>query len=137
MREQRLLERIGAWQAHPERRAREDPQRTIDSVMAHLQRMLNTWQGNVPIGEDYGVPDFTNLVQISADNVREFERSLKHTIQKYEPRLTAIRVRFVPSEENVLSLRFQITGRLAGKGTRESVQFESVVSADGKFSVKR
>ena len=29
------------------------------SIVAHLQRILNTRQGSVPIDTEFGVPDFT------------------------------------------------------------------------------
>ncbi len=137
MQEDRLLKRISAWEKEPDRRARQDPKRTIDSVLGHLQQILNTRQGSVPIGEDFGVPDFTDLVQTYPDGVRDFERSIKHTIQKYEPRLKAVRVRFVPVEDDVLSVRFQISGRLATEDDKEPVIFQSVVGSDGKISIRR
>lgn len=137
MREDRLLQRIRAWQEEPKRRERQDPKRVLDSVLNHIQRILNTRQGNVPIGSDYGVPDFTDLVQVYPDGVRDFERSIKQTIQKYEPRLTGVRVRFVPPGEDVLSLRFQIKGRLAVEGHKDPVSFESTIGSDGKIIVKR
>jgi type VI secretion system protein len=33
----------------------------IESILAHLVRILNTRQGSVPIDPAFGVPDFTNL----------------------------------------------------------------------------
>jgi type VI secretion system protein len=137
MREDRLLERIRAWQKEPRKRAREDPKRVVDSVLNHLQRILNTRHGSVPIGEDYGVPDFTDLAMVYPGGVRDFERSITQTIQKYEPRLKAVRVRFVPPEEDLLSVRFQISGRLATEDHNEPVIFQSVVGSNGKISIRR
>jgi type VI secretion system protein len=137
MREQRLLERIGARQQAPEKRSREDPRRAIDSVLIHLQRILNTRQGSVPIGHDYGVPDFTDLATAYPDGVRDFEKSIRKTIQKYEPRLKAVQVRFVPAEDDLLALRFQITGKLATEDYKEPVVFQSVVGSDGKITLRR
>ncbi|MBW2246213.1 MAG: type VI secretion system baseplate subunit TssE [Deltaproteobacteria bacterium] len=135
MREDRLLKRISAWKKEPHTRLREDPKRTIDSVLDHLQQILNTRQGSVPIGEDYGVPDFTELLHAYPDSVRDFERSIQQTIQKYEPRLNGIRVRLIPQDEDLLSLRFQITAKLATEDHKEPVLFESVVDSDGKISI--
>ena len=137
MREDRLLKRLRSWEQEPQRREKNDPGRVLDSVLNHLQRILNTRQGNVPIGPEYGVPDFTDLVQVYPDGVREFERSIKQTVQKYEPRLSSVRVRFIPPGEDILSLRFQIKGRLAIEGGKDTVSFESTVGPDGRISVKR
>jgi len=137
MREDRLLKRLRSWEQEPQRREKSDAGRVLDSVLNHLQRILNTRQGNVPIGPEYGVPDFTHLVQVYPDGVREFERSIKQTVQKYEPRLSSVRVRFIPPGEDILSLRFQIKGRLAIEGGKDAVSFESTVGPDGRISVKR
>lgn len=135
MREDRLLKRISAWEKEPHRRSIEDPKRTLDSVLDHLQQILNTRQGSVPIGEDYGVPDFTELLHAYPDSVRDFERSIRQTIQKYEPRLNGIRVRLIPQDEDFLSLRFQIMAKLVTEDHKEPVLFESVVDSDGKISI--
>jgi type VI secretion system protein len=135
MREERLLERIRSWQQKPERRAREDPRRTIDSILRHLTRILNTKQGNVPIAEDYGIPDFTDFATSYLESVGGLERSLRQVIQRYEPRLKVQRVSFVPQEEGALSLRFDIVARLATSGEKVPVHFETVVDTNGKVSI--
>ncbi|MDY6951666.1 MAG: type VI secretion system baseplate subunit TssE [Thermodesulfobacteriota bacterium] len=137
MREDRLLERIRSWEKEPHRRAQEDPKRIIDSVLNHLQRILNSRQGSTPIAEDYGVPDFTEFLRRYPDSLNDFERSIRQTIQKYEPRLRAVRVRLIPQEEDAFSLRFQIVAKLATDEYKESVRFESLVDSDGKISVNR
>lgn len=136
MREERLLERISTWKREPGRREREDARRITDSILYHLQRILNTKRGNVPIAEDYGVPDFTDLFHSYPESLRDLEKSIRQTIQKYEPRLTAVRVSFIPQEEDLLSLRFQIVAKLATAERKNSVLFETIVDADGKVSVK-
>lgn len=136
MREERLLERISTWKREPGRREREDVGRITDSILYHLQRILNTKRGNVPIAEDYGVPDFTDLFHAYPESVRDLEKSIRQTIQKYEPRLTAVRVSFIPQEEDLLSLRFQIVAKLATTEKRNPVLFETIVDTDGKVSVK-
>ena len=137
MRENRLLERIRVWNRDPLKRNSEDPQAVIDSVLDHLQRILNTRQGSVMIGEDYGVPGFTDLRQTYPDGVRDFERSIRMTIQKFEPRLQNIRVHFSPIEDDVLALRFQISGKLIAEGNKKTITFNSVIGTEGQIQVKR
>lgn len=136
MREERLLERIPSWEREPHRREKEDPKRIIDSVLKHLQRILNTRRGSVPIAEDYGVPDFSDFLGAYPDSLRDFEKSIRQTIQKYEPRLTGVRVRLVPQDEDLLSLRFEVVANLATEGEKVPVFFESTVDADGKISIR-
>lgn len=135
MREERLLERISTWKREPGRREREDVGRITDSILYHLQRILNTRRGSVPISEDYGIPDFTELLYSYPESIRDIETSIRQTIQKYEPRLKAVRVNFIPQEEDVLSLRFQIIAQLATDLDKVPVLFETVVDSDGKIKV--
>jgi len=116
-------------------RNRQDPRRVTDSVLRHLQRLLNTKAGNVPIAEDYGVPEFTDFLHSYPNSVREMERTLRLVIQKYEPRLKAVRVSFVPQDESALSLSFQITARLSTE-EKPQVLFETRVDSEGKIEVR-
>ena len=136
MREERLLERLRIWGDEPHRRSKQDTRRTTDSVLRHLQRILNTKRGNVPIAEDYGVPDFTDLIRGHSESVRDLERSIRQTIQKYEPRLKAVRISFIPQEEDVLSLRFQVVAKLATEDEQIPILFETVVDSDGKVKIR-
>lgn len=135
MREERLLERIRSWEREPGRRAQEDPRRVNDSILEHLKRILNTRQGNVPIADDYGIPDFLDLLGSFPESVRETERILRQAIQKYEPRLKAVRVSFIPHEEDPLSLRFQIAARLTSD-SRKQVVYETHIDSDGKVQLR-
>lgn len=90
----------------------------------------------MPIAEDYGVPDFTSLLEGYPISLRDFERSIRETIQKYEPRLKGVRVSFIASDEDLLSLSFQITGKLATEDHKDPVFFESVIGSDGKISIR-
>lgn len=133
---ERLLERLRSWETQPHRRGSEDLRRCIDSIIEHLQKMLNTRQGNVPIADDYGVPDFLDFLQSYPDSVHEIELSLKSAVERYEPRLAGTSVTFIPGEDETLTLRFQIMARLATEGERQ-VYLETLVDTDGRISVHR
>jgi type VI secretion system protein len=135
MAEERLLERIQSWKKEPKRRSRGEPRRQIDSIVAHLQRILNTRQGNVPIADGYGVPDLTDFMLSYPESVTEIEKSIRQAIEEYEPRLSAVRVSFVHQEEDVLCLRFQIVAQLRAESGR-NILIETIVDSDGKVSLK-
>ena len=136
MRDERLLERIYHLEKNPDRREGHDPARQINSILNHLQRVLNTKQGSVPIADDYGIPDFTDLPgAFSTGSTHEVERIIKNVIEKYEPRLTKVRAGFIPQKEDRLALRFEIDARLATK-EEIPVTFETVVTAGGKINIK-
>ena len=137
MRENRLIERIRGWNSGSYRRGGPDPTRMIDSVVGHLERILNTRQGNAQIADDFGIPDFTDFKSAYPDAHRELERSIRQTIQKYEPRLTAVRVNFIPQDDEMLTVTFQIVARLVLEGRKEPVVFESILDSDGKIRIRR
>ena len=136
MREQRLLERIRSRKMEPERRESSSLTRTTRSVLEHLMRILNTWQGNVPIAPDYGIPDFIDLLQTYPESVRDIERSMRLVISRYEPRLSAVRVTFLPSDEQSFRLRFQITAKLKQDQENIPVYIETEIDSDGKVNVR-
>jgi type VI secretion system protein len=136
MREYRLIERIRHLAKNPSRRVSEDPQQLIRSVQEHLQRILNTRQGNVPIADDYGIPDITDLMTGYPESLRTIEKILRNTIQQYEPRLQAVRINFIDQTDDRLTLSFQISARLNMKDNRNPVTFESVLDSGGYIQVK-
>jgi len=133
MREERLLERIRRWEKEPPGRDRENPKRAIDSVVRHLQRLLNTRQGNVPMADDYGIPDFTQWLHHGADAVGNVENAIRDVIEKYEPRLTSVRVRFTAQDDQALLQRFDVQARL--QLDDRPVYPETVLTSDGRVEV--
>ena len=136
MREHRLLDRVRLAAKNPSRRVTQDPKQMVRSVQEHLQRILNTRQGNVPIADDYGIPDFTNLMSGFPESRRAIERTIRNTIQYYEPRLQGVRITFLDQHDETLTLSFQISAQLALPGHKDPVTFESVLDSGGHFEVK-
>jgi type VI secretion system protein len=136
MNEERLLERLRSFESNPLRRGGKDRRRSIDSVLAHLQRILNTRQGNVPLADDYGVPDFLDFLQTYPESIHEIEAGIRTAIDKYEPRLSGTSVTFIPNEDDTLTLRFQIMASLTIEEGRK-VFFETVVDADGRVTTHK
>ena len=133
--EQTLLERIdnpvqGGY------RLTADPHRVIESVLRHLRKMLNVRQGSVSTLPDYGIPDLNSLFTQYPDAVQALRRILRDSLEKYEPRLRRVNVRYLPDEENPLLLRFEITARLAMDDQDSPVRFETVVGDNGKVRVR-
>ncbi len=135
MYEERLLERIANLERAPGARTETEVTRAVNSVIRHLQRMLNTRQGSVPIADDYGVPDMTNFpAQDLAGVGGDIAATVRDFIRAYEPRLDKVRIQFERRDENLLSLRFRLEGVLV-RENKLPVLFETVVDADGKVNV--
>jgi type VI secretion system protein len=133
--EQSLLERMD----HPEQggyRLAPDPHRTIDSILTHLRKMLNVRQGSVSTLPDYGIPDLNSLFMQYPDGVLALRRIIKELLEKYEPRLRQINVRYLPDDENPLILRYEINARLVIEGDEPPIRFETAVGDNGKVRVR-
>jgi type VI secretion system protein len=133
MKEERLLERIRRWEKEPLSRERENPKRAVESVVRHLQRLLNTRQGSVTIAEDYGVPDFMHLLRGGPEAPGGVEITLRNVIEKYEPRLSSVRVRYVALDDHQLTHRFDVQAKL--RVDDRPVYLETVMSSDGRVQV--
>ena len=133
--EERLLERIGNLETPAKDKTVTAVTKAVGSVIRHLQKMLNTRQGNVSIAEDYGMPDFTNCQGDSmADTIRSMRGIIKQFVEKYEPRLDNVQITLEPEENNVLRLRFKLEAVLV-RENKVPVLLETVVDSSGKVAV--
>jgi type VI secretion system protein len=135
MSDERMLERLRRMEDAPDDRIERNVNRLIASVIGHLQRLLNTHQGSVPIAEDYGIPDITNSPGESfEDTTRRIEKTIQQVIMKYEPRLANVRLNLLSEKNDVLNVRFKMEAVLI-QDRKTAVVFETVVSSDGKVNV--
>lgn len=129
-----LFERL----ADPERNARrtisENTQELVDSIMRHLQRLLNTRQGHVLTRPDYGMPDFTDCAESLPETLDKVRRAIKSSIEAFEPRLRRVRITHLPSEDSLL-LHFGITGQLLAGKQEISTFFSTKVGPSGNAEV--
>jgi type VI secretion system protein len=105
--------------------------------MRNLRHILNSRRGSSSTVPDYGLPDLADVVHEFPDVIVELQRIIKESIDRYEPRLRAVRVNFVPDEDDLLILRFHIAGELAAGGETQRISFESTISSSGKATVRR
>ncbi len=129
-----LFERLADPERNKRRTISENTQELADSVMRHLQRLLNTRQGHVLTRPDYGMPDFTDCAESLPETLDKVRRAIKNTIELFEPRLRRVRIMHLPTEDTLL-LHFGITGQLA-TGKREiSTFFSTKVGPSGNAEV--
>jgi type VI secretion system protein len=81
-------------------------------------------------------PTFTDLMSGFPESRRTIERSIRDTIQKFEPRLQGVRVTFLEPGEDKLTVTFQISAQLA-LANKDPVTFDSVLNAGGQITVKK
>jgi type VI secretion system protein len=99
--------------------------------------MFNTRQGNAPVAPDYGIPAMADLVHSFPQTIRAMEQAIRATIEKYEPRLTGVRVKYSGSEDDIFNLHFEVTAVLSQPDSAKApVWFNTSVGSNGKVVVR-
>lgn len=120
------------------RLASSSPSRTSDevqSIIGNLRAILNTRLGDSPAAADFGVVDLSDLYHDFPDATQYLQRSIRDTIQKYEPRLTSVRVRPAPSDDP-LTLAFDISARLTNDRKRGLVRVRTQLNRGGRVEIE-
>ena len=125
-----LLERLAGPDPGEQRAIRENTQRLVDSVMRHLQRMLNTRQGHVLTQPEYGMPDITDCAEGAPEVLDRVRRAIKSSIEMFEPRLRRVKITSLPAGDD-LKLHFGITGQLVTEKELIAVHFNTTVTPSG------
>ncbi len=108
----------------------------LRSVLKNLQRVLNTRRGNVETLPDFGIPDFTEIAHTMPESILQFQQAIRQTIRRYEPRLGHVRVKYVPDEDDPLSIHFEIMAQVPVGRKRRPVTIHTEVSSDGRVRVR-
>ncbi|MFV1951807.1 MAG: type VI secretion system baseplate subunit TssE [Nitrospinota bacterium] len=135
-RERTLLERLGDPRHDAPRTTRENTDQLAESVLLHLRKMLNTWQGHSLTLPDYGIPVLADIMHSFPDALAMMEDAICNSIGKYEPRLRGVKVRYVESEDDILRLRFEVTAQLVTEKEKASIWFETTINSSGQIEVK-
>jgi type VI secretion system protein len=132
-----LLTRIAqAADPHSSERSTWKAQDLETSLREHLTQLLNTRAGSALTCPDYGVIEVSEVVHDFPDAIGIVQRSLKNTIQQYEPRLRNVQVRHVKNETSLLTLEFEITAQYQlPDGRRMPLRFGLGVDGSSNVSV--
>ena len=131
-----LFDRLNRPKGGAARTASDGTPGQIRSILKHLQRMLNSRVGHAPAQMDYGIPDPGEVAHNYSDAINQIQKSIKACVEKYEPRLTAVNVMHVVATDDILTLRFQITGQVANTKERIPVLFDTLVDPSGRIKLK-
>lgn len=108
----------------------------IQSIIDHLQRILNTRRGSVPTDPNFGVPDFTNLAgSFVTGETSQIMEDMTQMIACYEPRLKLPCIQISDQAQEVLSLSFNLRGWVAIDDRDIPIQLATRVSSDGRVSL--
>jgi type VI secretion system protein len=130
-----ILERLNRPRNTATRTATENATELRRSVLRNLANLLNTRTGSAPAQMDLGMPAPSEITHSTPNAVNLMLRNLRACIEKYEPRLRDVEITHVESPEEVLSLRFQVTARIANRDG-VTVSFDTVVNPGGHVKVQ-
>ncbi len=132
----RLLERLRLYEENPDYRGMWNVDTVKASVLNHLNSLLNTRQGSAMIAVDLGMPDFTNMVRSFDDMTCDtLAADIKSVLEKYEPRLTDVRIEVLPRDDKVLKMKFKVEGKLRLSRGNMEISFETIVDPEGRIEL--
>ena len=105
------------------------------SVAAHLAKMLSTRAGSVQTLPDYGLPDLNDMRLSLHDALSQARVAIEVFIERYEPRLSQVRVSALPRHGDPLRLAFSLDGWLVVEGVRRQVSFTAHLDGSGQVKV--
>jgi type VI secretion system protein len=132
-RERSILERLAKPRTKGQRTLAENTTEITRSVLRNLQHILNSRLGDAPAQPDLGMPSPSEITQASPDAINLVMRNLRACIEKYEPRLSGIDIAHIEAGDEVLTLRFQVTARLAVSKDGTTISFDTVVDPGGRI----
>ena len=135
-RERSLLERLRDPEGESGRTIHENTGRLAESVLANLRRLLNSRPGIAPALPEYGIPDLSDVAYSMPDSAGRMRNAIRMAIERYEPRLRRVAVKYVSDPMDPLTLRFDVTAELVTSEARASIRFETRYDPTGRVSIK-
>ncbi|MBC3766680.1 type VI secretion system baseplate subunit TssE [Neptunicella marina] len=134
--EKSLLERIDDPQPQDSRSLNVDPGKVSDSITRHLSNMFNVRQGSVMTLDDYGMPDFNDIIRDFPNAIKVIRNVIRDAIRQYEPRLKRVSVTHIADPNHPLELFFQIKAELQLEDETLPIAFETVVGDSGSVKIR-
>lgn len=106
------------------------------SVAGHLAKMLSTRAGSVQTLSDYGLPDLNNLNLSLYDVLQQSRVHIEQFIERYEPRLSDVKVISLPRTHDPLNLSFIVEGLIEVNGIKKEVSFTAALNGSGQVRIK-
>ncbi|MFT4607759.1 MAG: type VI secretion system protein [Urechidicola sp.] len=133
----RLLKRIKGWEEAGQVSASDiDINEVLESVRDDLEKLFNTRRGTVLIDQDFGLPDFTHLMNgYSAPDVDEIQRDILHQVRTYETRLDNSIVVAQVSKVADNSLGFGLTAVFNHKNQEQTLSANISIKDNGSVDV--
>jgi type VI secretion system protein len=104
-------------------------------VLQHLRKMCLTRRGSMVTRPDYGLPDVGEMVHSFPEAIAILRDALLTSIQRYEPRLTGVRVSHIPTPPLDLVVRFEVSAQLVTPSRSTPVRFDTRLTSSRAVTV--
>ena len=133
----RLLKRLKSWEEAGQVSASDiEINEVMESMRDDLEKLFNTRRGTVLIDPQFGLPDFTHLMNgYSAPDVDEIQRDLVQQVKDYESRLTKTMVVAQDAKASGNSLGFGLTAVFDHKNQEQSLSASISIQDNGSVGV--
>ncbi len=133
----RLLQRISQWeQAALLDDGDSEALSDVEMIRQDLEKIYNTRKGTVLIDDDFGLPDFSAMLNgYSAPDVNVIVQQLYFQARRYEPRLSGVQVKFVEQDRHPGQLEFHINGVLTEGEQKSSISLNALLCDDGSVNL--
>lgn len=133
----RLLKRIKSWeQAGLVSASDVDTNEIMESVCDDLEKLFNTRRGTVLIDQNYGLPDFTHLMNsYAAPDVAEIERYLLQQVRQYETRLLSTNLVYQQPGKSSIGVKFILNALFEHKNQDINLEANILFNDNGSISV--
>lgn len=108
----------------------------LESVLGNVQNMLNVRHGSVKGLEEYGMPDFNDVVNQFPDAISRIRFAIRDFLEAYEPRLTEVQVHYLPDPDQPLLMKFAVEAMLRHRDQTSQVTFDTVLTGNGQATVR-
>ena len=116
-------------------------QHRLISIKEHLSALFNTRRGSIGHLPDYGLPDISVICDKMPDSVEMLRKAIKETVEKYEPRLTDVKVierKSMDENSKVFSVSFDLIAQVvAGPTAYFRARFSTMGPAEVKTLQRR
>ena len=105
------------------------------SIRNSLKVLLNTKRGTLLHLPDYGLPEISSVQENLPDSLELLRSNIAASVQKYEPRLTNIKVTLTRKDDKVFRATYMVTAKVVSKYEEIPVIFKTEIKSDGKIEI--
>lgn len=130
-----LFERMRQAEPGQAKSAVLDPELHRRSIVRNLSNILNTRVGSALAQADLGVPPPHEILLGYPASAKRLLDAIAASIERYEPRLSHVRVVHVPRDEGDLTLRFRIAARMVALDG-QPIGLETTIEQNGHIECR-